>query len=311
MNTFYKIVLGLSLLLATGCKQATGNKLYLGNRPIKVVATTTMIADLLTNAGKGRVLVESLMGPGIDPHSYEPRESDVSRLMEADVVFYNGIHLEGKMADLFEESAKKKHVFAIADGLLPEDIRKEIQTNTPDPHIWFDVQLWIKCLEFVNAKLIEIDPDNSSIYETNKKKYSATLNELHQYVKQQADKVPKEQRVLITAHDAFGYFGNAYGFQVRGVQGINTVAEANSGEIGSLATFMVKNKVRAFFVESSVPRKNLEKLKEVAALLDPNFMLSSGGELYSDALGSKNSAAGTYEGMVKHNIETIVKALVP
>lgn len=311
MNTFYKIVLGISLLLATGCKQATGNKLYLGNRQIKVVATTTMIADLLTNAGKGRVLVESLMGPGIDPHSYEPRESDVSRLMEADVVFYNGIHLEGKMADLFEESAKKKHVFAIADGLLPEDIRKEIQTNTPDPHIWFDVQLWIKCLGFVNAKLIEIDPDNSSIYETNKKKYSATLNELHQYVKQQADKVPKEQRVLITAHDAFGYFGNAYGFQVRGVQGINTVAEANSGEIGSLATFMVKNKVRAFFVESSVPRKNLEKLKEVAALLDPNFMLSSGGELYSDALGSKNSAAGTYEGMVKHNIETIVKALVP
>jgi len=311
MNTFYKIVLGISLLLATGCKQATGNKLYLGNRPIKVVATTTMIADLLINAGKGRVLVESLMGPGIDPHSYEPRESDVSRLMEADVVFYNGIHLEGKMADLFEESAKKKHVFAIADGLLPEDIRKEIQTNTPDPHIWFDVQLWIKCLEFVNAKLIEIDPDNSSIYETNKKNYSATLNELHQYVKQQADKVPKEQRVLITAHDAFGYFGNAYGFQVRGVQGINTVAEANSGEIGSLATFMVKNKVRAFFVESSVPRKNLEKLKEVAALLDPNFMLSSGGELYSDALGSKNSAAGTYEGMVKHNIETIVKALVP
>ncbi len=311
MNTFYKIVLGLSLLLATGCKQVTGNKLYLGNRQIKVVATTTMIADLLTNAGKGRVLVESLMGPGIDPHSYEPRESDVSRLMEADVVFYNGIHLEGKMADLFEESAKKKHVFAIADGLLPEDIRKEIQTNTPDPHIWFDVQLWIKCLEFVNAKLIEIDPDNSSIYETNKKNYSATLNELHQYVKQQADKVPKEQRVLITAHDAFGYFGNAYGFQVRGVQGINTVAEANSGEIGSLATFMVKNKVRAFFVESSVPRKNLEKLKEVAALLDPNFILTSGGELYSDALGSKNSAAGTYEGMVKHNIETIVKALVP
>lgn len=311
MNTFYKIVLGLSLLLATGCKQATGNKLYLGNRQIKVVATTTMIADLLTNAGKGRVLVESLMGPGIDPHSYEPRESDVSRLMEADVVFYNGIHLEGKMADLFEESAKKKHVFAIADGLLPEDIRKEIQTNTPDPHIWFDVQLWIKCLEFANAKLIEIDPDNSSIYETNKKNYSATLNELHQYVKQQADKIPKGQRVLITAHDAFGYFGNAYGFQVRGVQGINTVAEANSGDIGSLATFMVKNKVRAFFVESSVPRKNLEKLKEVAALLDPNFMLSSGGELYSDALGSKNSVAGTYEGMVKHNIETIVKALVP
>ncbi|MSR49754.1 MAG: manganese transporter [Gemmataceae bacterium] len=311
MNTFYKIVLGLSLLLATGCKQATGNKLYLGNRQIKVVATTTMIADLLTNAGKGRVLVESLMGPGIDPHSYEPRESDVSRLMDADVVFYNGIHLEGKMADLFEESAKKKHVFAIADGLLPEDIRKEIQTNTPDPHIWFDVQLWIKCLEFVNAKLIEIDPDNSSIYETNKKKYSATLNELHQYVKQQADKVPKEQRVLITAHDAFGYFGNAYGFQVRGVQGINTVAEANSGEIGSLATFMVKNKVRAFFVESSVPRKNLEKLKEVAILLDPNFILTSGGELYSDALGPKSSPAGTYEGMVKHNIETIVKALVP
>lgn len=311
MNTFYKIVLGLSLLLATGCKQATGNKLYLGNRQIKVVATTTMIADLLTNAGKGRVLVESLMGPGIDPHSYEPRESDVSRLMDADVVFYNGIHLEGKMADLFEESAKKKHVFAIADGLLPKDIRKEIQTNTPDPHIWFDVQLWIKCLEFVNAKLIEIDPDNSSIYDTNKKNYLATLNELHQYVKQQADKIPKEQRVLITAHDAFGYFGNAYGFQVRGVQGINTVAEANSGEIGALATFMVKNKVKAFFVESSVPRKNLEKLKEVAALLDPNFMLSSGGELYSDALGPKSSPAGTYEGMVKHNIETIVKALVP
>lgn len=311
MNTFYKILFGLSLLLATGCKQATGNKLYLGNRQIKVVATTTMIADLLNNAGKGRVLVESLMGPGIDPHSYEPRESDVSRLMDADVVFYNGIHLEGKMADIFEESSKKKHVFAIADGLLPADIRKETQTNTPDPHIWFDVQLWIKCLEFVSAKLIEIDPENSAIYNTNKTNYLATLNDLHKYVKQHSEKIPNEQRVLITAHDAFGYFGNAYGFQVRGVQGINTVAEANSGEIGSLATFMVKNKVRAFFVESSVPRKNLEKLKEVAALLDPNFVLSSGGELFSDALGPKNSPAGTYEGMVKHNIDTILKALVP
>lgn len=311
MNFFCKMVIGLSLLLATGCKQAANNKLYLGNRQIKVVATTTMIADLITNAGKGRVLVESLMGPGIDPHSYEPRESDVSRLMDADVVFYNGIHLEGKMSDLFQESSKKKHVFAIADGLMPSDIRNEIQTNTPDPHIWFDVQLWIKCLEFVTAKLTEIDPENSSIYNANKLNYLATLNELHQYVKQQSEKIPVAQRVLVTAHDAFGYFGNAYGFQVRGVQGINTVAEANSGEIGSLATFMVKNKVRAFFVESSVPRKNLEKLKEVAALLDPKFMLSTGGELYSDALGPKNSPAGTYEGMVKHNIETIVKALVP
>ena len=311
MNTFCKLVIGFSVLLATGCKQTTNNKLHLGNRQIKVVATTTMIADLLTNAGKGRVLVESLMGPGIDPHSYEPRESDVSRLMDADVVFYNGIHLEGKMSDLFQESSKKKHVFAIADGLMPSDIRKEIQTNTADPHIWFDVQLWIKCLEFVSTKLIEIDPENSGIYNTNKLNYLATLNELHQFVKQQSDKVPKEQRVLVTAHDAFGYFGTAYGFQVRGVQGINTVAEANSGEIGSLATFMVKNKVRAFFVESSVPRKNLEKLKEVAASLDPNFVLSSGGELYSDALGPNNSPAGTYEGMVKHNIETIVKALVP
>ena len=311
MNFFCKMVIGLSLLLATGCKQAANNKLYLGNRQIKVVATTTMIADLITNAGKGRVLVESLMGPGIDPHSYEPRESDVSRLMDADVVFYNGIHLEGKMSDLFQESSKKKHVFAIADGLMPSDIRNEIQTNTPDPHIWFDVQLWIKCLEFVTAKLTEIDPENSSIYNANKLNYLATLNELHQYVKQQSEKIPVAQRVLVTAHDAFGYFGNAYGFQVRGVQGINTVAEANSGEIGSLATFMVKNKVRAFFVESSVPRKNLEKLKEVAALLNPKFMLSTGGELYSDALGPKNSPAGTYEGMVKHNIETIVKALVP
>lgn len=311
MNFFCKIVIGLSLLLATGCKQVANDKIYLGNRQIKVVATTTMIADLITNAGKGRVLVESLMGPGIDPHSYEPRESDVSRLMDADVVFYNGIHLEGKMSDLFQESSKKKHVFAIADGLMPSDIRTEIQTKTPDPHIWFDVQLWIKCLEFVSAKLIEIDPENIGIYNANKLNYLATLTELHQYVKQQSEKIPVAQRVLVTAHDAFGYFGNAYGFQVRGVQGINTVAEANSGEIGSLATFMVKNKVRAFFVESSVPRKNLEKLKEVAALLDPKFMLSTGGELFSDALGPKNSPAGTYEGMVKHNIETIVKALVP
>jgi len=311
MNFFYKIVIGLSLVLVTGCKQTTNNKLYLGNRQIKVVATTTMIADLINNAGKGRVLVESLMGPGIDPHSYEPRESDVSRLMGADVVFYNGIHLEGKMADLFEESSKKKYVFAIADGLVPSDIRKEPQTNAPDPHIWFDVQLWIKGLEFVSAKLIEVDPKNSSIYNANKSNYLVTLQELHQYVKQQSEKIPIAQRVLVTAHDAFGYFGNAYGFQVRGVQGINTVAEANSGEIGSLASFMVKNKVRAFFVESSVPRKNLEKLKEVAALLDPKFILSTGGELYSDALGPKNSPAGTYEGMVKHNIETIVKALAP
>lgn len=311
MNLLFKTIISFSILLAFGCRQSSDKKINLGNRQIKIIATTTMIADLVANAGKNRVSVESLMGPGVDPHSYEPRESDVSRLMNADVVFYNGIHLEGKMADLLEESAKKKNIYAIADGLKQMDIRIDAQTNAPDPHIWFNVELWMKALDFVTSKLIEIDPDNSGIYESNNKSHMATLNELHKYVKIQSEKIPASQRVLITAHDAFGYFGNAYGFQVRGVQGINTVAEANSGEIGNLATFMVKNKIKAFFVESSVPRKNLEKLREVATLIDPNFVISTGGELFSDALGPANANSGTYEGMVRHNIDTITKALAP
>ncbi len=311
MKFILNLLVCFSLIISVGCKQQSAKKLDLKNRMIKVVTTTSMIADLINNVGKGRVVVEALMGPGIDPHSYEPRESDVSRLMGSDVIFYNGLHLEGKMADLFEETSKKKYAFAIADGLTNSDIRKELATGAVDPHIWFDVQLWIKALDFVSLKLIEIDPDNASIYLTNKKEYLKNLEELHLYVITQAEKIPKAQRVLITAHDAFGYFGNAYGFTVKGVQGISTVAEANSGEIGTLASFMVKNKVRAYFVESSVPPKNLEKLKEVASQLDPNFIILSGGELFSDALGDPKSTAGTFEGMVKHNIDTIVKALIP
>jgi manganese/zinc/iron transport system substrate-binding protein len=269
-----------------------------------------MITDLLRNVGGDRVEVTGLMGPGVDPHLYRASEGDTTRMARADVVFYNGLHLEGKMADVFEKMQSRVKTVAITDGLDPKrDLRPapEGYEGTHDPHVWFDVTLWSKIAEYVGGTLAELDPAHAEVYKANAQKYRAELALLHDYVRQQADKVPSPQRVLISAHDAFYYFGHAYGFEVQGLQGVSTDAETSPADIQKLANFIVDRRLPAIFVESSVPPKTIEAVQ--AAVRAKGFEVAIGGELFSDALGDPETPAGTYAGMVRHNIDTLVMAL--
>lgn len=302
----------LCLFLLAGissCAKSTANKQTTPGEKLLIVTTTGMIADMVKNITQDKAKVECLMGPGVDPHSYEPRESDITKILSADFLVFNGLHLEGKMADLLEQSNRKGNVLAIADALTKEDIRME--GDSPDPHIWFDISLWKKCSKLTGDKLCQLVPDQASFFRSNLDAYLKKLDDLESHVRTSIAAIPKPQRVLVTAHDAFGYFGKAYGFEVRGVQGISTVSESSNQEIASLGKFMVERKIHAFFIENSVSRKNLDKLREVIQSLSRDFALREGGELYSDALGHPGSSAGTYEGMIRHNIDSILKGLAP
>ena len=250
------------------------------------------------------------MGPGIDPHLYKASAGDVEKMMNADLIIFNGIHLEGKMSDIFEKLGQID-VKTIAPGDII-DSSKLIQTSefegNYDPHIWFDVKLWTEVVDVIMDSLIELDSENKDFYISNGEEYKKELEELDKYIKDRAKEIPDEQRVLITAHDAFSYFGNAYGFQVEGLQGISTVAEAGTLDVKELADFIAERKIPAIFVESSVPTKNIEALQ--AAVHNRGFNVEIGGELYSDSLGNPGTEEGTYVGTVKYNVDTIVDALI-
>jgi manganese/zinc/iron transport system substrate-binding protein len=305
-------VLSLVLFIAAGRgkdkKPKTPEK-DIADRKIEIVATTTMITDLVKNIGGERVNVTGLMGPGIDPHLYKASAGDVNRMSAADVIFYNGLHLEGKMAEIFEQMSKNVKTFAVTDGvdhsklLTPPEFE-----GSHDPHVWFEVSLWIDVALYVADSLIEFDPQNRSIYTENHSSYETKLQELERYVREQAELVSPDKRVLITAHDAFNYFGKAYGFDVRGLQGISTVSEAGTGDVKELAVFIVERKIPAIFVETSVPPRYIEALQ--AAVRDRDFDVQIGGSLFSDALGDANTPEGTYIGMVRYNTDTIVKSLI-
>ena len=308
MRPWHLLTLFLQFCLI-GCKADNSPAQHKHDGKMVVVATTGMIADMVQNITGDQAKVFCLMGSGVDPHSYEPRESDVTKILEAQLVVYNGLHLEGKMSDLLEQSNKKGNFIALAQALEKSDLRFE--NNEPDPHIWFDVQLWKKCSAFVTEKIASMRPEMADEVRKNGGKYMEKLEALDKDIRAKISTIPPTQRVLITAHDAFGYFGKAYGFEVRGVQGISTVSETSNQEIANLAKFMVERKIRAFFVENSVSRKNLEKLKEVVGTISKDFSVREGGELYSDALGPPKSLASTYEGMIRHNLESITKGLAP
>lgn len=306
-----KILLGIVLSLTlslTGCTQSVTSKNY-SEDVLEVVATTTMLADLSTVIGKEHVSVSGLMGPGIDPHLYQASAGDVTLMQEADVVVYNGLHLEGKMGDIFESlSGQDSTVICIEDGLDESKLLKwEGGGSVYDPHIWFDVSLWKDAAAVVAAGFSQADPDNKADYEANLERYLAELDELDTYINERVSEVPEDQRILITAHDAFNYFGNAYGFEVRGLQGITTDAEAGTADVSSLADFIVEQQIKAVFVESSVPMKTIEALQ--AAVKAKGFDVAIGGELYSDSLGGEGSGAESYTLTVKANIDTIVDAL--
>ncbi|NIS74172.1 MAG: zinc ABC transporter solute-binding protein [Deltaproteobacteria bacterium] len=304
-----------ALVVAAGCsrkgEQEKGRGAIEGisGRKIRVVTTIGMIADIVQNIGGNRVEVEGLMGPGVDPHLYKASEGDVARMAGADVIFYNGLHLEGKMTELFERMETKTRTVAVTDGiersvlLAPPEFK-----GAYDPHVWFDVGLWMKAAEHVRDALIKIDPENAGVYRENAEVYLQRLEELQRYVNSRAVELPKEKRVLITAHDAFNYFGRAYGFEVKGLQGISTVAEAGTSDIQELARLIVERKIPAVFVETSVPRRYIEALRE--AVRARGFDVTIGGNLYSDAMGNPGTPEGTYIGMVRHNIDTIISALL-
>ncbi|MBW4829039.1 MAG: zinc ABC transporter substrate-binding protein [Clostridiaceae bacterium] len=277
---------------------------------LNVVTTTTILEDAVRNIGGDNVEVESLMGPGIDPHLYKASAGDVEKMMNADLIIFNGIHLEGKMSDIFEKLGQID-VKTIAPGDII-DSSKLIQSfefeGNYDPHIWFDVKLWTEVVDVIADSLIELDSENKDFYISNGEEYKKELEELDEYIKNRAKEIPDEQRVLITAHDAFNYFGNAYGFQVEGLQGISTVAEAGTLDVKELADFIAERKIPAIFVESSVPTKNIEALQ--AAVHNRGFNVEIGGELYSDSLGNPDTEEGTYIGTVKYNVDTIVDALI-
>lgn len=275
---------------------------------IRIVCTIGMITDIVKNVGGDQVDVIGLMGPGVDPHLYQPTAKDVKRLRSAHIIFYNGLHLEAKMADVLADMSGDTKTVAVTEGidqtLLLSSSEYEGQS---DPHLWFDVTLWMKVVETVRDTLSELDTDSEAVYRNNAAHYLTKLSELHQYVKTQAERVPPVQRVLVTAHDAFNYFGKAYGFEVRGLQGISTVAEASIADVQELASFIAERRIPAIFVESSVSARSLEAVK--AAVKSKGFDVQIGGELFSDAMGNEGTPEGTYIGMVRHNIGTIVQAL--
>lgn len=298
-----KITLLVMVLMLVGC----GKNIEETGKP-KVVVTTTMLTDLVNVIGGEKIELNGLMGPGIDPHMYKPTPRDISLVKKADMIILNGLHLEGKMGEIFESLDEQgKLVIEVGENIDKSKLIPIDETGLYDPHIWFDVSLWKIAAEVVREALIELSPENSEFFINNYEMYSRELDSLDNYVKEQVIKVEEERRVLITAHDAFAYFGKAYGYEVRGLQGISTASEAGTLDVSNLAKYISEKKIKAIFIESSVSQKNIKALQE--AVIAKGFNVSIGGELYSDSLGSENTDTQTYIGTVKSNIDTIVNAL--
>lgn len=296
----------LALLFRTGFYKPKVGDL---SKKLQVVCTTSIITDVLKNIGGDRLVVTGLMGPGVDPHLYKARESDVATLANADIIFYNGLHLEGKMADLLANMRDKVKTVALSDALSDGDLLKTNFAGMNDPHIWHDVNRWIKVVEYINEVLCALDNKCDDSYEKNTQNYVAQLKQLDAYIKKQIAQIPSRDRILVTAHDAFSYFGKAYGLTVIGLQGISTDSEVSTRDIQNLVRYIVKHKIPALFVESSIPRRSVEAVQK--AVEAQGWRVVIGPELYSDALAAQPSPAGTYIGMIKHNVDAIVSALRP
>jgi manganese/zinc/iron transport system substrate-binding protein len=275
---------------------------------IKITTTIGMIADIVKQVGGEHVEVTGLMKAGVDPHLYKASQGDIEKLDNAEIIFYNGLHLEGKMVEIFENMAKKKTVIAVSDKIDRSMLRSGAQMETEyDPHIWFDVRHWMTATESVRDTLVEKDQENADDYRNNAENYLKQLRLLHEEVAGKIKSIPEASRVLVTAHDAFGYFGDAYGIKVMGLQGISTASEAGTKDVTDLRDYLVENKIKAVFIESSVPRKAIDAVIQGAKAKGHEMKI--GGELFSDAMGEEGTAEGTYIGMVRHNVEVIVGAL--
>jgi manganese/zinc/iron transport system substrate-binding protein len=304
------VLLAAAAFTTTGCGSpvAATQAPDLSGRTVRVVTTTSMITDLVSRVAGDRATVTGLMGTGIDPHGYKASERDVMTLAEADVVFYNGLHLEAKMSDVLERVEGRIETAAVTEGIDRGRLIHSPQfTGSYDPHVWFDVSLWIEAARQVADVLARIDPAHADVYARNAAGYVEELERLDEEVLALVDSVPPERRVLVTAHDAFGYFGRAYGYEVHGLQGISTVAEAGAADVQRLADFIAERRIPAVFVESSVPQQTIRAVQE--AVRSRGFDVEIGGQLFSDAMGDAGTPEGTYPGMVLHNVRTIANAL--
>ncbi|WP_248724716.1 metal ABC transporter solute-binding protein, Zn/Mn family [Seonamhaeicola sp. ML3] len=298
-----RIILILTIIsVFLGCKNNKKD-----NGKLNVVTTTTMITDLVRNIGDTLVNVQGLMGSGVDPHLYKASEGDVSKLVNADIIFYNGLHLEGKLVEVFEKMKNKKTV--AVSYILDKNtlIGSDYFASNYDPHIWFNIDYWKQATEYVVSILSEEAPDKKELFTANGEAYLTKLDVLKHKVENAISSLPKDQRILITAHDAFNYFGKSFNFEVVGLQGLSTATEAGVQDVQNLSKFIIEKKVKAIFVESSVPKRTIEALQ--AAVKSKNHEVIIGGTLYSDALGDAGTVEGTYIGMYEYNVRTIVEAL--
>ncbi len=273
-----------------------------------VVATTSMIGDAVKNIVEGHAKVITLMGPGVDPHAYKATQRDLQHLLKADIVFYNGLHLEGKMADILHKLSHKRPIYAISEAIDEAQLLRDPDFPIGvDPHIWFDVRLWQQAVQYISEQLQAADPVAADHYKRNTACYLQQLDDLHRATYQAIQQIPASQRVLITAHDAFSYFGRAYAMEVRGLQGISTVSECGLKDITDLVKFIIQRNIKAIFLETSVPDRPLKAVVE--GCQQRGHQVTVGGYLYSDTLGQANTPEGTYHGTVQANVQTIVNAL--
>ena len=289
-----------------GCKNNTQST---ASGKLNIVTTTTMITDLVNNIGGDNINVQGLMGSGVDPHLYKASEGDVTKLVNADIIFYNGLHLEGKLVEVFEKmGSQTKTPIALGEVLDKSTlIGSDYFASNYDPHVWFDIEYFKQFAEKVTEVLSEKDPEHAEYYQTNETTYINKLNVLQSKLKAIIETLPKDKRILVTAHDAFNYFGKAYGFEVVGLQGLSTATEAGVQDVQKLSAFIIEKNIKAIFVESSVPKRTIEALQ--AAVNSKGHEVAIGGTLYSDALGTTGTVEGTYIGMFEYNVNTIVNAL--
>ncbi len=299
---------GLLVLGAGACAGPAAPDRVMRPGPLRVTATTGMIADAAQRIAGPLAQVDALMGPGIDPHLYKASEGDVRRLSSADLILYHGLHLEGRMTDVLGKLATQRPVLAVGET-IPENERLGFAQAglTWDPHLWFDVALWSRVLLPIAEKLAELLPEHRELLLDNARAYRDELLLLDRWAAERFAALAPERRVLVTAHDAFGYMGRRYGLEVVGIQGISTVSEAGLQDLDRVVGIVVDRRVPAIFVESSVSPRSIEALER--ACRERGHSVIIGGQLYSDAMGPAGGDAGTYPGMVRHNVSTITEKL--
>ncbi len=297
----------LGALALSGCKPAP-EKSETASTPV-VVATTGMVADMARGVAGDHAQVDALMGEGIDPHLYKPTRSDIERLLSADIVLYNGLLLEGKMTDALVRAASSGRAVVAVTERIDETtlLEPEEFAGHYDPHVWMDPRTWSSAVDAVRDVLVERDPANAETYTANADAYRAQIAALDAYSERILATVPPDRRVLVTAHDAFNYFGRRYGFEVVGIQGLSTESEAGVRDIERLVDLLVSRQIPAVFVESTVSERNIRALIDGAGAR--GHTVTVGGSLFSDAMGASGTYEGTYIGMIDHNVTTIARAL--